>query len=89
VKVGNVAIMFTLDRPTNRRGDRFRHPPSENTSAETLVLSIEAYQPLPGVTLAWKDEKDSPLEDRMTEVVLGMAIAAEHLHRESVKRHLA
>ncbi|MGJ0393560.1 MAG: hypothetical protein ACR650_12620 [Methylocystis sp.] len=89
VKVGNVAIMFTLDRPTNRRGDRFRHPPSENTSAETLVLSIEAYQPPPGVTLAWKDEKDSPLEDRMTEVVLGMAIAAEHLHRESVKRHLA
>jgi len=37
--------------------------------------------------LSWEDQKDSRLEKRLRDVVIGVAIAGEELRRERVRRH--
>ena len=36
---------------------------------------------------SWRDEDDVPLEDRVTEIIIGMGVAAETRSRESRRRH--
>lgn len=83
------SVTFTLDRPNTKRQDRYYNERSSPDTGETgpLALTIEAYQPPQGLTLAWRDEPDLPLEARITEVVLGIAVAAEELRREGERRH--
>lgn len=88
VKIGAMTIGFTVDSPSDRRHERLRRPTSNSISSEKLSISINAYSPPLGLTLVWTDEQDSLLEKRMTEVVVGMAVAAEYLHRESIRRHI-
>ena len=76
VKIGAMTIGFTVDSPSDRRHERLRRPTSNNISSEKLSISINAYSPPLGLTLVWTDEQDSLLEKRMTEVVVGMAVAA-------------
>ncbi len=81
--------MFTLDRPSAKRHDRYYDERSSPDTGETgpLDLTIRAHQPPEGLVLTWRDEPGSPLEARMTEVVLGIAVAAEALRREGERRH--
>lgn len=89
VSIGNSSISFTLDRPTAKRDTRYGYSPTTPDKGEPspMALAISAYQPPAGITFAWQDEPGRPLERHMTEVVVGMAVAAEHLHREGTRRH--
>jgi hypothetical protein len=37
------------------------------------------------VTTQWRDEEGRKLEQRLTEIIIGIAVAGEHLHRQWIK----
>lgn len=80
-------IGFTLDRPSSRRGGRW--PPSSSDSNDKLCLELASYEPPAGVRLLWADESGSTLEDQFTEMIVGIAVAAEQLQRAGIARQIA
>lgn len=72
IVIGQTHVSFTLDRPQRRSGRG-----SSESKDDKLVLAISAYNAPNDVVLTWQDETDAPLEKRMTEIFVGMALYAE------------
>jgi hypothetical protein len=48
-----------------------------------MCLTIStAHSALPGMPFAWRDDKGRKLEHQLTDVIIGMAVAGEYLHRK-------
>jgi hypothetical protein len=55
-----------------------------------LFLTVQYHSGAPlGVPTQWNDEEGSPLEERITDIVVGMTVAGEHLYRRWVAERLA
>ena len=79
IHMGESSVSFELEAIGRRRDTRDREPPKAN---EKLRLTVKSQTPLPsGVVGTWEDSESSPLEKRIAEVIVGMAVAGQHLHR--------
>jgi hypothetical protein len=77
---GPAAVSITLDTQ-KRRNHRGRGQLEAADAKETLVLSAEVGRHHPGVVASWSDDESGKLEDRLTEIVVGLAVVSEHESR--------
>jgi hypothetical protein len=87
--MGDASVSFELDAPPQRRTTR--HPssaPLEKLTALCLTIST-AHTALPGIPLSWRDEDGRKLEQQLTDIIIGMAVAGEHLHRKWLEEQAA
>lgn len=83
--LGSVQVSFTLDKiPLSRN----RQEPNPTEKKERLRLMIEARDPPTGTVTQWEDLEGSQIDDRLTEIIMGMAVAGEHLRRQWIKQQL-
>lgn len=84
IHVGNASCRFELDNAhqTRRRGDT-----AAPGGKEKLYLSISAN--VPGLTIRWEDDETGTLESKVTQVIVGMLVAAEHSHRRLLEQQAA
>jgi hypothetical protein len=88
--MGDFSVHFTLEKVAHGRNGSGRSssaPASE--AAERLYLSVSDHGAPPGVKVRWQDEEGNPLEKQLTEVAVGMAVAAEHLHLQWLEQQAA
>jgi hypothetical protein len=71
-------VTFDLDReePTRGRGA------STGKRSSRLCLVLKDVQAANGVRASWQDEDQARLESQLTEVVVGIAVAAEHIRQQ-------
>jgi hypothetical protein len=83
IDMANFTVHFTLEKAGHGRNGRGRGSSSASEAAETMFLSVcEHGVPPPGVTVRWQDQKGNLLEKQLAEVIVGMAVAAEHMRRQ-------
>jgi hypothetical protein len=87
ITIGDTHISFTLDRPANARGGRRTR--GTDAKADKLCLSLTLHEPPAGMMSHWEDQEGLALEGQITEVVVGMAVAAEQFHRHWIARRIA
>lgn len=78
VRVSECTVTFDLDRqePTRGRGA------STGKSSSRLCLALKDVQAPDGVRTSWQDEDGARLESQLTEVVVGIAVVAEHIRQQ-------
>ncbi|QWG22209.1 hypothetical protein KMZ93_19825 [Bradyrhizobium sediminis] len=87
--VGEIRVGFDLDHG-KRKGNGRGSAQIITDANEKLFLTVQHHSGVPlGVPTQWSDEEGSPLEDRITDIIVGMAVAGEHLHRRWVAERLA
>jgi hypothetical protein len=81
VSIGGRGIMFELDYAGRaaRYGER-PSPPKEGVKAK-LRLSLGTHHEPSAPATAWEDKDYLPLEDQLTEIVVGLAVESENLQR--------
>ena len=85
-EMGGHYLDATLEVPRGGSAGSFK--PTWTTEAEPkrLVFTLDTRNlQIEGKT-RWRDENDVPLEDQVTEIVLGIGEVAERLHREELRR---
>lgn len=85
--IGNMPVEFTLDRVGQSYGGR-RSGAVVSVKEERLCLTLSQYEPPKDLRIRWEDEEDRPLEDQITDVIVGMAIAAECFYRQWIDRQI-
>ena len=85
IMLGDASVHFTLDRAGSGRQVRGRVAPATPTK-EKLHLVVSVHGTLPGVTTHWQDDDANPLEKRLADIAIGMAVAGEHLHRRWIEQ---
>jgi hypothetical protein len=88
ISIGGRGLMFELDYAGRaaRHGDR-PSPPKDGTKAR-LVLSLGTHRVPSAPATAWEDKDDLPLEDQLTEIVVGLAVASGHWQRHWIAQQL-
>ena len=78
VQIGDHSIGFTLDRPQVER----RRQLVAADDGNRLSIALTHMNPPAGVRVQWQDEDGARLESQIGEIIVGMAIAAEHFQRQ-------
>jgi hypothetical protein len=87
--MGDASVSFELDAPPQRRTTRRPSPaPLETPTALCLTIST-AHAALPSIPFSWRDEDGRKLEQQLTDIIIGMAVAGEHLHRKWLEQQAA
>jgi hypothetical protein len=81
IYMGNASVSFELDAVGAKTHAR-RGAEAPRDDKARLYLSVSQRARVVNVTTRWEDRDGCPLEDQITEVIVGMAIAGEHLHRQ-------
>lgn len=84
IYVGEASTRFQVDRVGAGTQQRRSARPAEKN--DRLSLSIEGHDMPPDVTLRWEDKEGCPLEAQLTEIIVGMLVAGEHLHRRWIEQ---
>lgn len=84
ISIGEKSVGFSLDK--NRRGGR-RGTATEGD--DRLHLELTHHQPPEGLVVRWQDRDSLRLEDQLTDIVVGMAVAAEHFNRRWIAQRIA
>ncbi len=87
ILIGNMPVEFTLDRVGRSDGGR-RSGAVVSVKEERLGLILSQYEPPKDLRIRWEDEEDRPLEGQITDVIVGMAIAAESFYRQWIERQI-
>jgi hypothetical protein len=87
IYIGNMSVEFTLDRVERTRNGR-RSSSAAPGEEERLCLVLSQYEPPKDLRTSWEDEEGLPLERQITDVIVGMAIAAERFHRQWIERQI-
>jgi hypothetical protein len=82
IHVGQQSISFTLDSAVGKP-----RSPSSGSLKERLRLSISSRQSNPPSLKSWEDSDETSLEDKLTEIIIELIVAAETFHRGNVIRH--
>jgi hypothetical protein len=89
IYMGDASVSFQLDGPAQRR-DTKRSGSAASKGRDTLCLTIStAHEAVSGIPLSWRDEDGRKLEQQLTEIIIGMAVAGEHLHRKWLEQQAA
>ncbi|ARP97808.1 hypothetical protein [Pseudorhodoplanes sinuspersici] len=86
IYMGDASVSFELDAPSQSRTRRHLAPNEDRTLC--LCLST-AHSAPPGISFSWRDEEGRTLEQQLTEIIIGMAVAGEHLHRKWLEQQAA
>lgn len=78
IYIGDHSVGFTLDRPATRRGRQS----VSTVEPDRLCIELTHTNPPIGVMVRWQDEEGAKLESKLTDIVVGMAVASEHFHRQ-------
>ena len=90
IYMGDFSVHFTLEKVGHGRNGSGRSSPSAASKApERMYLSVSDHGAPPGVKVRWQDEEGNPLEKQLTEVIVGMAVAAEHLQLQWLEQQAA
>lgn len=81
VHMGDITLEFQLDAPDKIRLER-RSRSSNSQTPDALCLAIADRRTTLDLVKQWQDEEGRPLEKQLTEIVVGMAVAGEQLHRQ-------
>ncbi|ODR95232.1 hypothetical protein AUC70_05925 [Methyloceanibacter stevinii] len=85
VQLGDISLDFQLDEPSKLRLQR-RPLARKAKNPQSLCLAItNTRTPTPGMVMDWQDEDGRPLEKQLVEIIVGMAVAGEQLHRQWLK----
>jgi hypothetical protein len=84
ISLGDKSAGFSLDK-NGREGRRGSVKEDDNR----LYLKLTHHRPPQGLVLQWQDEDNLPLENQLTDIVVGMAVAAEHFSRQWVAERIA
>jgi hypothetical protein len=79
IYMGNSMIQFTLGTSSNGRNGHARSYPVA-AIPDALYLSVFGYGFPPGLATRWQDEEGNPLENQLTEVIVGLAVGHQHRH---------
>jgi hypothetical protein len=80
ITIGSTHVMIVLERIGHQRG---RKAPVPADTEDKLRLRIDHHWPVASdVVMHWDDREGTPLEDQMTDIIVGMAVAGEHFRRE-------
>jgi hypothetical protein len=89
IYMGAASVSFQLEGPAQGRTTR----PSSSTPSEAgepMRLTISTAHSAPsGMPFAWRDEDGCKLEQQLTDVIVGMAVAGEYLHRKWLEEQAA
>lgn len=77
---GRRHLSLTLDRPSTKH-DRWQQRPRGTGDNDKLSLRLAHTNAPADIVTHWDDEADSPIEDRLTEIVVAMMVSAERLRR--------
>jgi hypothetical protein len=84
IRVGNTDIGFRLDAPTKKhQHDEWRSASDERRpSSDPLQLSISWHMETDeAMRLVWEDHRDTPIEDCLQDIVVGLVVAGEMQYR--------
>jgi hypothetical protein len=84
ISLGDKGVGFTLDK-SGRDGRRGSIKEGDNR----LYLKLSHHRPPQGLVVQWQDEDGLPLENQLTDIVIGMAVAAEHFSRQWIAERKA
>lgn len=89
IRVGNTDIGFRLDAPTKKnQHDEWRSVSDERRPAsDPLQLSITWHLEIEEMMhLVWEDRRDAPIENFLTDIVVGLIVAGE-MHYRAAERY--
>jgi hypothetical protein len=81
IAMGNASVGFQLDAVRTKNVRRGTSPPDDKAR---FFLSVNLHARTVPVTTRWEDKKGEPLEDQLADIIVGMAVAGEHMHRQWV-----
>jgi hypothetical protein len=89
IYMGDASVSFQLEGPAQGRTTR-RSSSTRSEAREPMRLTIStAHSASPGIPFAWRDEEGRKLEQQLTDIIIGMAVAGEHLHRKWLEEQAA
>lgn len=87
LEIGPHHLDATLGIARRRGAEKFAPVWSRDANPERLVFAIETRDMRIDAATSWRDEDDIPLESQLTEIVIGLGVAAETMHREGRRLH--
>lgn len=89
IYMGDASVSFQLEGLAQGRRSG-RSPSASSEGRETLCLTIStAHDAALGIPISWRDEDGRKLEQQLTDIIIGMAVAGEHLHRKWLEQQAA
>jgi hypothetical protein len=89
IYMGDASVSFQLeDLAQGRTTRRSSSTPSEAREPMRLTISTAHSAPA-GIPFSWRDEDGRKLEQQLTDVIIGMAVAGEYLHRKWLEEQAA
>jgi len=89
IHMGDASVSFQLEGPAQGRTTR-RSSSTPSEAREPICLTIStAHSVPPGIPFAWRDEDGCKLEQQLTDIIVGMAVAGEYLHRKWLEQQAA
>lgn len=82
--IGDRHIGFTLDAANRSRSGR---RPALEKNGEKLAITLQYGDLAADVPTLWEDQEGNPLESRLTEIFVRMAVASEHAQRKWLEEH--
>jgi len=84
--IGGRHVGFTLEKPT--RPSRSRGVASaDHDAGNALQLQLTHHNPPPAVVTQWQDG-ETRLENQLTNILIGMAVAGEHFNRQWIAQKI-
>lgn len=83
--VGDVGLGFIL-APKGFDRDEYYRTRKAFPNEGKLKLTLSWYQPPPEITVRWEDLDGVPLEEQLTEIVVGLLVAGEWSVRQSLQK---
>jgi hypothetical protein len=89
IYMGDASVSFQLEGPAQGRTTR-RSSSTPSEAREPMRLSISTAHSAPsGIPFVWRDEGGRKLEQQLTDIIVGMTVAGEHLHRKWLEEQAA
>ena len=88
IYLGDASVSFEVDAVGAKTHAR-RNTENQRNVDNKLYLALAHQGQVPGVTTQWEDRDGCPLEDQITDVIVGMAVAGEHLQRRWLEQKAA
>jgi hypothetical protein len=85
IRIGNANISFDIRRMGQESKKQLRPASSEKLH----LIILHHSKPPPGLIMQWEDQNKLSLEKQFAEIIIGMAVAGEHLYRQSVQEGFA
>lgn len=89
IYMGDASVSFQLEGPAGGRTAR-RSPSTPFEARKAMCLTISTrYSMPPDIPFAWRDEDGRKLEQQLTDIIIGVAVAGEYLRRKWLEEQAA